>query len=217
MFMQKICPRCGKATDKFYDGLCLKCYVETRKIIPESVEIKQCRECKKCFFRNKGFEQIEKCVELLLRKLLKNIPIEKVSFRVSSQGIIFLTLDKTEFRSMLRIKKFVCSSCKKKKVVQAVVQIRGDKKFTNKLLRLIKNEMKKSKDKTLKIVKSEIHKTGIDLHVSSKKGIRRVIKSLRKKYKLSVKISRKLVGVKDGSLQYKDFISVKEWEKDKRR
>jgi len=212
--MQKICPRCGKPTEKFYEGLCLRCYLETKKIIPPSIEIKQCDVCGNYFFGGKRFKTVEGAVEFALRKLLKNLPVE-ASFRISSEGL-FLTLDDIEFHIPLQYRNFICPSCRKTTAVQAVIQIRGSEEFTSKLLNTISREIDSSRDRTLKIVKIERQKTGLDLHVSSKKGIRRIIKSLREKYKLSVKTTRKLVGLKEGSRVYKDFVSVKEWEKSRK-
>jgi len=213
--MRKFCPRCGKETDKLYDGLCLDCYIETHNLVPKIIRIKRCSSCGRYFVRGKYFQRIEDAVEFFLRKTYEKTLIENVSFRIRDEENVFITLDKKEFPSKIKIESFVCNSCRKKRYTQAVVQVRGRKEFVNNFLKDLINKIENSKDRTLQIKKIETNKNGVNVEVSSKKGIKRIIKSLEKKYNLSVKISRKIVGLKDGKTQYKDYLSVKEWQKRK--
>ena len=207
--MKKICPRCGRETEKFYDGLCLKCYLETKRILPKTIDIKKCSVCGNYFVGKKSFRSLESAVGFVLSKVFKRYEFEDIGFRVVGNEVI-VRIDNYEIKTNLKIKKFVCDSCRKRNKVQAIVQLRGNKKFLDSSSRMILSLVKNSKDKTLSVSKIEEKKEGLDIHVSSKKGIKRIVKLIKSKYDIETKTSRKLVGMYDSRKVYKDKILVRE-------
>lgn len=207
MIGKKFCPRCGREVKKLYDGLCARCYVETHEVLPKKIELKRCKVCKKYFVGNKAFERIEPAVELLLRKYLRD-RFDNVYFRVSNNQVV-VHIDGAEVVSQIKLKWFVCERCKKREREVAVIQVRGNVETVKKILNEIERLVSSSRDKTLKIIKIKEMKNGYDIHLSSKRSIRRIVKLIKDKYNIEVKTSRKLMGMKDSRKVYKDFILVR--------
>jgi len=175
-----ICPRCGRETEKFYDNLCLNCYLERMK--PITINIKVCKKCGRYFISNKGFESLDDAINFYIKKFLR----KKLEF------IDYLPKEKIN----VNLKEFVCKECKEKysRKIEAIIQIRGNK--SKEIMRRMNLEGKE-KD------------SGFDIEFSSKEDAKQLVKNIKKKYKKSrVKISRKLVGLKNGKKVYKDTFAV---------
>ena len=88
----------------------------------------------------------------------------------------------------------------------AVVQIRGDEKIINRVIDEVKEF---APEQGLLITRIDEVKNGYDIHFSSKRAIRNVIKSIRNRYSIKTKITRKFIGIKEGKKVYKDFALVR--------
>ncbi|MGC9079252.1 MAG: NMD3-related protein [Nanopusillaceae archaeon] len=59
--MKKICPACGRETDKLYEGLCLECYIKYKKEKEEEKErvVHVCRYCGRVRYKNKWYDNFQ--------------------------------------------------------------------------------------------------------------------------------------------------------------
>ncbi|OYT41913.1 MAG: hypothetical protein B6U78_02430 [Candidatus Aenigmarchaeota archaeon ex4484_224] len=219
-----ICIKCGTKTEKLYDSLCINCFrneLSKLKIkIPKTIEIKQCRVCKKYLIGNKYIDDIEKAIKNQLEKIFsKEENLVSFSFEIfSNKIIVYYQKEKYEIKAFgkielnLRIKEFVCPICQRKlgKEFNSIVQLRG--KNLEKIVEEIKKIVEKKKRKDSFISKIEKVKNGYDLYFFSKSIAKQVVNYLRRKYKVEIKFSRKLYGLKNGKKFYKDTIAVRFYE-----
>jgi NMD protein affecting ribosome stability and mRNA decay len=176
-----ICPRCGMNVDKLYENLCLSCYLERLEV--QEIFVRKCKICGKYFVSKKSFESINEALEFYKKKFLSK-----------KWGELIAVLPPEKIKIIE--KEFVCKKCEKKvtKKVEAIVQLRGED-----VEEIVKE---------FEVLGTNV-KEGIDLNFSSKKDAYEFVNKLRKKYKLLIKISKKLVGMKGGKRVYKDTIVVR--------
>ena len=208
MIGKKFCPRCGRKVDKLYEGLCLKCYVETHELLPKKIELKQCKVCGRYFVGNKSFEKIEAAVEALLEKYLKKFDLGEFYFRIVDNELI-VSIENVKIQSKIVVHPFICNRCKRKSKTTVVVQIRGKQWIVEEILNEIKKLVFVSKDETLAITKEDKVRNGYDIYLSSKKAVRNIVKSIKNKYHIKTEVTRKLVSVKDSRKIYRDFVLIK--------
>jgi len=219
---KKFCPKCGRETEEFYNGLCLDCYLPKFSIIsklPEKLIIKECRLCGK-FFINGSSDSIENLIESFLGNLLQQKEILSVSYRITKDKV-FLTLklkfsglEKTEEKTInLNFKKIICQTCSMKEsgYFQATLQVRAPENLLPKILDEIESQINylNQFDKLAFISSSQKVKNGFDILIGSKNSAKRIAKTLQLKYRANIKISRKLSGSIKGKKAYRDTILVK--------
>jgi NMD protein affecting ribosome stability and mRNA decay len=176
-----ICPRCGKDVDRFYNNLCLDCYIERLEI--QKIRIRKCRGCGKYFVSNKSFENREEAIELYIRKFLSK-KLGKIAKLLPGNKIEIVELE------------FTCSYCKRlmSRKIEAILQLRGENV----------EEIVEKYGLNGKPVKG-----GFDINFSFKRYAYELINNLRKKYNLCTKISRKLIRLREGKKVYRDTILVR--------
>lgn len=219
---RKFCPKCGKPTEEFYNGLCESCSLSkfsVTKDLPENLVVKECKSCGK-FFIDKPSDSIESSIELFLEDLLKEKEILAASYRIV-KGKVYLTLrlkkgetEKTEEKSLnLILKKIICQTCSMKEsgYFQSTLQVRAPEN----LLPAIKDDIEKQinhlnkYDKLAFISKFQEIKNGFDLLIGSKNSAKEIANSLKIKYGAKSKITRKLSGSISGKKVYRDTIIVR--------
>ncbi|MCS7093646.1 MAG: NMD3-related protein [Candidatus Aenigmarchaeota archaeon] len=182
-----ICARCGRETEKFYENLCLSCYVDRLKL--EKIRIKNCKICGRKFFFNKFYNSNDKVIEFYIKKFLsKKFPSE----------VVHVLKEKMEFEE----EEFLCKRCKESfsNRVVAILQLRGEKRILNELVEGLALNTKEVEG-------------GYDIHFSSKSLMRDFVMKIKKRYVVEEKFSRKLVGLKDGKRKYKDTVLIKIYDK----
>src|SRR5436309_16059859 len=106
--MRKFCPKCGKATEKFYDNLCADCYLKTKtneSINPSKITFATCKVCGKLYYKEKNFETLEKIVEEFLKNELSKKNIKNINYRIHDGKVEvsitsdFQGLEKTESKT----------------------------------------------------------------------------------------------------------------------
>jgi NMD protein affecting ribosome stability and mRNA decay len=176
-----ICPRCGRDVDKLYNNLCLDCYIERLEI--QKINIRRCKVCGRYFVSKKSFENREDAIEFYIKKFLSK-RLGEVAKVLSSSKIEIVENE------------FVCNYCKKfvSRKIEAILQLRGENV----------GEIVEKYGLIGKPVKG-----GFDINFSFKRYAYELINKLRKKYNLSMKVSRKLIGLRKGKKVYRDTILVR--------
>lgn len=214
------CPKCGKSVDRIYGGLCENCFLDSFKLykrLPEKLHITLCKECGKFYREKNSFISMENAIEDFFKNL-KFKEIKSVSYRIFSGNVLTeLHLEINGLRKIEETKirivqsQIICKFCSMKLggYYTAILQIRG--KFNiNVILNDVENllEKLKTRDSLAFISKIVENKNGIDLYLGSKGSGDRIIKLLKDKYKVKVKISRKLYGERQGKRVYRNTILV---------
>ena len=176
-----ICPRCGKDVKKLYNNLCLSCYLEV--LSTQKIRIRKCRICQRYFVSNKIFESKEEAIEFYKKKFLS---------KKLADILDYLPEKKMEVVE----KDFVCNECRKfvSRKIEAILQLRGENV----------EEIVERYGLVGKPVRG-----GFDINFSLKRYAYELINKLRKKYNLSMRVSRKLMGLREGKKVYRDTILVR--------
>ena len=176
---RKFCPKCGKSTNNFYEGLCAECFLkkfEVSKKIPDKLLVYHCKECGNYYIDQKKFESLETALENYFKNLKHN-EIEAINYRISRDKL-FVTLhlkieglEKTEEKDIqLRQPRIICKFCTMKSTgyFTSLIQLRGN--FDEKILKEIEQLVEKNKggDDTAFISKVVKKKEGMDLYIGSK-------------------------------------------------
>lgn len=224
MVLKKICPKCGKETEKFYGGVCKDCYVKEtfeNKIKRNKIILYRCKICGKFSFNKKHiFPTLEEAIEHFVKhnKELKidnfertySINGNKLTVRWSKDNELFF-----EKSFKIQIKPFKCQYCQMmlSGYRQAIIKLRFS--VDNSLLEEIFNYVEKRNrtDPLSFISKIERNKNGVDIYIGSKKVAYEIIKLIKSKIEIKTRISRRLMGIKNGKHVYLDTITIRErWE-----
>lgn len=220
---KKFCPKCGKETNEFYENLCKNCFLEkfsSLEKIPKKILIKECKFCKKYFYKKIFSENIEGLIEAILSEIIEKGKIESINYKILDNKLKMKIETKIgslkkaeELVSELIIKQSVCNTCqmKEKGYAQAIIQLRCSDKILQKIEEDIRREIEilNKFDLLAFISKIEKEKNGLNFCIGSKKSAREIAKILKRKYKAEVKFSRKLVGFERGKKVYRDTILIK--------
>ncbi len=158
----------------------MDCYIE--RMETQKIHVRRCKICDRYFVSIKIFENREDAIDFYVRKILS----KKIG-----ENVEFLSKEKIKVVE----KEFTCNYCKRfvSRKIEAIVQLRG------KCL----NEIVEKYGLIGKAVRG-----GFDINFSLKRYAYELINKLRKKYNLSIKVSRKLMGMKQGKRVYRDTILV---------
>jgi nonsense-mediated mRNA decay protein 3 len=219
--MKKFCPKCGRPTEKFYENLCKECFLKSISflhLLPDKIVLKKCKLCGR-FFLNDRPQSVEKVIENFLLKNLKSQSIESITYRITEDKLYltinskFYDLTKTEEKTCELITKFItCKFCWMKQTGyhQAIIQIRGEKKYFDEILRKMEAKLENLKRTDELAFISKIDKNDfIDIYVGSSSSAMKVINWLRKFFKIKTKLTKKLIGVKSGKRVYRTTILVR--------
>jgi nonsense-mediated mRNA decay protein 3 len=216
----KFCPKCGKETEDFYEGLCKDCFLEKISFVkglPDRIVINKCKYCNAFFLNEKDYDTLERGIEDFLGKLFKDENIKNVSYRIFDNKIHARiksrtgSLEKTEEKIFnLIIKSKICKYCSLRlsKHFEAILQIRGNK--NKKILHEIEeyvNVLYKH-DKLAFISDIKEMPSGFNIFIGSKSAARNIVNDLKRKYKIKIKVSKKLYGARKGKKLYRDTILI---------
>ena len=176
-----MCPRCGKNVERMYENLCLQCYIERLPV--QEVVVRRCKVCNRYFVSKKVFDDLEDAKSFYVKEFLSK-----------KFGEIAELFPKDKMK--LFEKEIVCEECKKffSRKVEVIIQLRGK----------LSKEIVKKYNLSVEEVKG-----GFDVKFYDKRFAYELINKLKKKYNLSIKISKKLVGLKEGKRVYRDTILVR--------
>ena len=176
-----MCPRCGKNVEKLYDNICLDCYLEKLEI--QKIRIRRCKLCERYFVSNRSFDSREEAISFYIKKFLS---------KKFGEIVTLLPSNKIETEE----KEFVCNDCRKfvSRKIEAILQLRGE-------------NVEEIVEKYGLIGKTV--RGGFDVNFSFKRHMYELINKLRKEYDISMKVSRKLIGMKQGKKVYRDTILVR--------
>lgn len=218
----KFCPKCGKQTDKLYEGLCSDCFfkkIELPESIPEKLLVGTCKVCGKVFIKEKKFEDVQNAIEFFLQKILNLKEIKSATYRISG-STLFLTVNmdlhdiEKEIEKPVHIvnKAITCSFCnlQKSNYYNVTIQVRVPKEMREKVVGEIEKQIQKlnATDNYSFISGIQTLKEGVDIFIGSKGAAERAVRYLQRKYNAEMKFSRKLYGLIEGKKSYRDTILV---------
>jgi nonsense-mediated mRNA decay protein 3 len=218
--MKKFCPKCGRQTEKFYENLCKECFLKSvsfLSLIPDKVVLRKCKFCERFLLNDKPLS-LNEGIEKFLLKNLKSQNIESITYRIAENKLHltinskFYDLTKTEEKTCELIIKFTtCKFCwmKQSGYYQAIIQVRGEKKYFEEILRKIEAKLENLKRTDELAFISKIDRNDfLDVYVGSSSSAMKVVNWLRKFFKIKTKLTKKLVGVKSGKRVYRTTILV---------
>ncbi len=212
MLPKKFCPACGKETEIFINGFCIECFKKRFKKtqFPKFIKIYQCKFCKKFAVGNLLFDSLEEAVNKAIKdfKDLKLILIAE-NFVKLAKEVENLIIEEKDVE--IKIKQIICKYCNMMQTgyKQAIIQLRS--KNNEEFLKIIEEVIEKERkfDNLSFISKIEESKNGIDLYIGSKKAAYKAINEIKKYYKINIKVSKKLVGIKSGKRIFLDTIAIR--------
>ncbi|MEM0242915.1 MAG: NMD3-related protein [Candidatus Aenigmatarchaeota archaeon] len=219
--IKRICPKCGKNVEIFVEKFCLDCFrreIEKELRIPEKITIYKCKHCGKYSLSKKHlFNFFEEAIEHLGKHadFFKKINLErKIKYKDSEMFVYFFydNILVLERRIEIQEKLFTCIFCAMKLsgYKQAIIQLRFD--VSESLIKEIEDLVRRRnlKDFLSFISKIERNKDGIDLYIGSKKTAYEILNLiLNNLNSVEYKISKTLVGVKNGKKVYLDTILIR--------
>ncbi|MEM0481094.1 MAG: NMD3-related protein [Candidatus Aenigmatarchaeota archaeon] len=214
--LKKLCPICGNQTEIFVEGICLDCYRNEflkKNKVNTKIKIFQCKYCGKYSISKKYlFYTFEEALNHYIKhnKDYKfenaEVILENEKIKIYRDNILLFAFDLE-----VEIKPFSCKFCimKNSGYKQAIIQLRTNKNY--KLLDEIGKIVEENSYNDFYSFISRVEKSekGIDVYIGSKKVAYKILKNFEKKYGISYKISRTLVGVKEGKKVYLDTILIK--------
>jgi NMD protein affecting ribosome stability and mRNA decay len=219
---KKICPKCGRETEKFYGKVCKDCFlleVSIIKKLPDNLIIKNCKSCCKFFINDRSVNSVEEALDFILSELLKQKEIKNVTYEMKNDkvrinvNIKINDAEKTEEKVLNLIKKTIlCRYCSMKYsgYFQSILQVRAPEKLLDSLKTDIENQIDllNKFDKLAFISKIETARRGFDAYIGSKSAATQIAKNLKNKYKARIKVSRKLSGSIGGKKVYRDTVLI---------
>ncbi|MEM5829308.1 MAG: NMD3-related protein [Candidatus Aenigmatarchaeota archaeon] len=219
---EKFCPKCGKKTEKLYEGLCEVCFLSKFSFLgklSERLEVKECVSCGRFFFRSYSSSNIEELIEGFFQQLFREEELNSLFYRIAD-GKIYLTLnlktndlEKSEEKVIdLKIKKITCQACfmKSSGYFQAVLQVRAPKDLLEKIKDEIESQINylNQYDRLAFISSLKETKNGFDVFIGSKNSAHQIARILKSKFMAKVKITRKIGGRVRGKKVYRDTILI---------
>jgi len=214
----KICFLCGKRTNKLTEGYCEECYNKEFKLIklPKELKITICSKCG-CLKEKNTWKNLE--LEDLVKQKIRILG-EKVNVKLEVNDIVkiyakgFLNNSKKikeeYYEIPLNENKIICPTCSRRygNYHEGIIQLRGD--VISEILDFIDDQMTSEvlKDKRV-FYKIKRVKGGYDLYMSDKHITNKISDLLKKKFKVKIKKSYKLVTRKKGKNIYKSTILVR--------
>jgi NMD protein affecting ribosome stability and mRNA decay len=218
---EKFCPKCGKKTERFYEGLCEACYLSKfslSKKLPDKIIIRQCKFCGKFFLGNHS-GSVENLIEAFLQEILKKGELTSVSYRMV-ENKLYLTLsfkvndlEKTEEKEVdMVVKKIICQACAMKEsgYFQAIIQVRAPANLLSEIKKEIEEQIDylNQYDNLAFISSFQEVKNGFDVFIGSKASAQQIARTIKLKYKAKIKITRKIAGKLKGKKVYRDTILI---------
>ena len=217
--MRTFCPKCGRATEKFYENLCADCFLKKKSnlsILPDKITYATCKICGSLYLEERLFENLEELIEQFLKNKLSEKNVKDVTYRIHDGKVEvsitseFLGLEKNESKTVNLVHKvIICKNCSLKSLgyFQSILQIRFPKEKMAQVLSDIQEQLKKREEETF-VSKFEKHPNGFDIYLSSAKSANDIAKTFKNKYKAKLKITKKLITRSHGKDIYRDTILI---------
>lgn len=202
--MKKFCAKCGKIVDKLSYGFCKNCYKkELEQKLPKIIEVAICEKCKMVIKGNDT--QLPKVFfSKLAKKLDAKLIAANEKLKIQKEGFEFSLPIKRNYK--------LCRYCllQKQGYYNAKIQIRF-KANHQEILKLVekKSQKERKRDKFAFITKIEKN-NGLDIFIGSKSFAHKIALQIKRKYRVKMKISKKLITVKGGKRLYRDTIALVE-------
>jgi nonsense-mediated mRNA decay protein 3 len=205
-----ICPKCGKTSDKvaFIEAFCVDCYPTNVQEPKKKIFIKACKRCNKMFLKGEWLPlDYKKISEYVVSKCRGEF--SEAGYDFDRQVVIFTIRKrdsevKVERKAHVEIEWMMCRNCSRMSggYFEAIVQLRGEEKRVERYKKLFETKLAK---KTF-IAKEKEQKTGgVDLFIGSSKAVFELMHELG----LRAKITRKLVGRKEGKRFFRITYSIR--------
>ena len=199
-----ICPKCGKKDTevKFLEAFCMDCYPFNLRL-PDKVEIEFCKRCNRMRIKGKWIQFSRKKLEEHIASKARG-EFEDVRYDSEKKEMIFTVKGKEIRKPFVFEKKIIiCSDCSKISggYYESIIQLRGNEKKVAKYSKLLTKMLEK---KTF-ITKTEEKHGGIDILAGNTK----VVLGIAAELGLRAKITRKLVGTKEGRRAYRTTFSIR--------
>lgn len=192
----KFCAKCGKKGETV-EGLCKECYSRLHPTIDTSKEIVIgiCEGCNRAFHRNRWsrYPSLEEAVKNIVKENIKTKAEIEVTRIKEDRVEVEIKVIKTgeEFFLPIKIKTKLCDGCRKnrKEYFEGVLQLRGiDEDVVNWVFR----DIEKRKKYGVFVQDVVELKNGLDISLTSQKYLQALGAKLKKKFKGTVKTTRKL-------------------------
>jgi len=203
-----ICPKCGRNEKevKFMEAFCVDCYPFNLKL-PGKVGIEVCKRCNRMRLRGEWVPYNSRKIEEHIASKARG-DFESVRYDSEKMELVF-TVRKgdaaVEIRKPFEFEKkiTVCPDCSKIAggYYESIIQLRGDEKKVAKYSKILTDMLKK---KTF-ITKTEEKHGGIDICTGSTRAVLEAVAELG----LKRKITRKLVGLKEGKRFHRVTFSIR--------
>ncbi|MEM3126471.1 MAG: NMD3-related protein [Candidatus Woesearchaeota archaeon] len=185
----KFCPLCGKNTEDLIEGFCSKCFKEKFEPKFNEIKVKQCNNCQRIFQKNKWDKiNLKNFIERQLKQTEKHSSLKEIKEKeliVNIHDILFVI--------PFELEKSLCNICSPSKTYfEGKLQLRSP---NDKIVKYVREELKKSKEKGIFVSKEEKVKGGIDLYISDKKYIQALGRKLQEKFGGIVKAGAQLFSV----------------------
>jgi nonsense-mediated mRNA decay protein 3 len=203
-----ICPKCGRSDRevKFLDAFCVDCYPFNLKI-PDEVEIEFCKRCNRMRIKGEWMPYNRKKLERHIASKARG-EFESVEYN-SEKGEFVFTVRKGDVS--VEVKKpfifdkkvVICPDCSKIAggYYESIIQLRGNRKKVAKYSKILTKMLKR---RTF-ITKTEEKHGGVDIFAGSTRVVLEAVAELG----LRAKITRKLVGTKEGKRAYRATFSIR--------
>lgn len=231
MSFKRFCVKCGKETSALISGLCRDCFLKTNDLFDlKEGSIERCVKCGRTRIKGKwvgcNIDAIANEVASKVRfnpavsqsKVFVELnPVSDYEYKlaINVKGLIGEIVVEQSKEFKLNLLKVSCDDCMKlvSNYREAVIQLRSSSnKETEPMLEVTKQLLlvEAMTDPLSSVIKILRGPTGFDLWVCSNKSAARVVRKLSRLYKVTPKVSKKLIGVKnDGAEKYRVTYCIK--------
>ena len=209
MIVMKVCPKCGRTSDEveFIGQFCVKCYKPDLEV-PTMIKINIGKTTGKLYFKSKWVKNNDSNLKRILSSYIKG-DFEDIDYDWNGKVLtIFVKVGKkiVPFKRhvIVRFKPILEPNVAKlhSGYYEGIIQIRGKPSKVKWWVRKISNVLS---GYNIGISNTKELKEGIDLYITDKNKVCKVLKMLGLKYLRT----KKLYGVKDGRRVYRDTFLVR--------
>ncbi len=203
-----ICPKCGRTKKEveFIEAFCVECYPFNIKL-PGKITIEFCKRCSRMRLKGEWMPYSRKKLETYIASKARG-DFDSVEYDSEKKELVF-TVKKdgasVEIRKPFEFEKkiIICPDCSKIAggYFESVIQLRGNEKKVAKYARILSEMLKK---KTF-ITKTEEKHGGVDIFAGNTRVVLEAVAELG----LRAKITRTLVGVKEGKRFHRATFSIR--------
>jgi len=212
---KRFCFICGNQAIK--EGLCEGCWSKRNKLaeFPDKIEFVQCPKCNLIQIRTKW---VNPDFEKLIKDSTKisgetdawSFTLQKNGYEVEVRGLKDGIRMVERHNIRLHAIKNICPVCGRllSGYYEAIIQVRGE--YNDSILEQLEKEARNiGKTDSMAFYRQEMVKGGADYFFGSKKAVKQIALSLKKKYGAELTESFQVVGRKDGKDLVRTIIAVR--------